>query len=322
MNATQRATTMAVPATPADKQQGQPAQSIITSHRRRASFDAIPYLFVAPQILLFSVFMFFPLGYAAFLSLNSWDPFEAPRFVAGRNYVHLVSDPVFWYALKNTLVYVVGTVPLSIGLGLLLAIGLNRGMRFQRALRSIYFLPVVVSGVVTALAAIWIFNDNYGLLNRLFQAVGLPRINWNSDPQWAMTSLIITTVWLRSGFCMIIYLAALQGIPKMLYEAAVIDGANRFQQFRSVTWPLLGAATLLLTIMNVIYSFHVFDLIFVMTGGGPGYSTTVLVQYIYNLAFTNGDMGYACAVAMALFVLILAFTIVQWLMSRRLELNG
>jgi multiple sugar transport system permease protein len=290
-------------------------------NRRAAISHSVPYLFIAPQILLFSVFMFFPLGYAAFLSLHSWDPFEAPRFVGGKNYLHLASDPIFWYALKNTLVYVVGTVPFSIGLGLALAIGLNRGKPLQRALRSIYFLPVVVSGVVTALAAIWIFNDNYGLLNRLFEVVGLPKINWNSSPQWAMTSLIITTVWLRSGFCMIIYLAALQGVPRMLYEAAVIDGANRFQQFRSITWPLLRPATLLLTIMNVIYSFHVFDLIFVMTGGGPGYSTTVLVQYIYNLAFTDGDMGYASAVAMALFAIILAFTILQWLMSRRSEIN-
>jgi multiple sugar transport system permease protein len=320
MNATKRPMTRPMTGVSASRQ-GQSVAPLL-SKGGGTSLRAIPYLFIAPQILLFSVFMFFPLGYAAFLSLHSWDAFESPRFVAARNYVHLASDPIFWYSLKNTLIYVVGTVPLSIGLGLALAMGLNRARPLQRALRSIYFLPVVVSGVVTALAAIWIFNDNYGLLNRLFEAVGLPRINWNSNPQWAMTSLIVTTVWLRSGFCMIIYLAALQGVPRMLYEAALIDGANRFQRFRSVTWPSLRPATLLLTIMNVIYSFHVFDLIFVMTGGGPGYSTTVLVQYIYNLAFTNGDMGYASAVAMALFALILAFTIVQWLMSRRSEINS
>ncbi len=121
MNATQRATTTAITGRSPDEQ-GQPAQPIITPHWHRMSSGAIPYLFVAPQIVLFSVFMFFPLGYAAFLSLHRWDPFEAPRFVGGRNYVHLVSDPVFWFALKNTLIYVVGTVPLSIGLGLLLAI--------------------------------------------------------------------------------------------------------------------------------------------------------------------------------------------------------
>jgi multiple sugar transport system permease protein len=321
MNPTRRATiTMAVTGKSPTRPSLKVAPALV--NRRAAISNAIPYLFIAPQIVLFSVFMFFPLAYAAFLSLHSWDPFEAPRFVGAKNYVHLASDPIFWYALKNTLVYVVGTVPFSIGLGLMLAIGLNRAKPLQRALRSIYFLPVVVSGVVTALAAIWIFNDNYGLLNRLFEDVGLPKINWNSSPQWAMTSLIITTVWLRSGFCMIIYLAALQGVPRMLYEAAVIDGANRFQQFWSITWPLLRPATLLLTIMNVIYSFHVFDLIFVMTGGGPGYSTTVLVQYIYNLAFTNGDMGYASAVAMALFAIILAFTIVQWLTSRHSEINS
>ncbi len=298
------------------------ATSAALVRRIKISRLVTPYLFITPQLVLFSVFMIFPLLYAAFLSFHGWDMFEAPRFIGLRNYTKLIGDPIFWYALRNTLIYVIGTVPLCIGFGLLLAIGLNRQMPFRRLMRSIYFLPVVVSGVVTALAAIWIFNDNYGLLNRLFQVVGLPRINWNSDPQWAMVSLIVTTIWLRSGFCMIIYLAALQSVPKMLYEAALIDGATAFDQFRYVTWPSMRPATLLLTIMNVIYSFHVFDLIFVMTGGGPGYSTTVLVQYIYNLAFTNGDMGYASAVGMALFVLILAFTLVQWALSRRSEINS
>ncbi|WP_375450237.1 carbohydrate ABC transporter permease [uncultured Devosia sp.] len=299
-----------------------PAEVLDAPPKHRFRFNPVPYLFVAPQLVLFAVFMFFPLAYAGFLSLHSWEMFAKPRFVGMRNYNHLINDPIFWYALRNTLVYVVGTVPLCIGFGLLLALGLNRSMPLRRTIRSIFFLPVVVSAVVTALAAIWIFNDNYGLLNRMFGAIGLPRINWNADPQWAMVSLIITTIWLRSGFCMIIYLAALQSVPVSLHEAAQIDGASPFERFLHVTWPSMRPTTLLLTILNVIYSFHVFDLIFVMTGGGPGYSTTVLVQYIYQLAFTNGDMGYASAVGMALFVMILAFTIIQWLLSRRSEING
>jgi multiple sugar transport system permease protein len=282
----------------------------------------VPYMFVLPQFALFSIFMFFPLFYALYISFYSWDMVGEPSFIGGANYARLLHDQVFWFALRNTLVYVAGTVPLSIGSGLLLAIALNRPMRGRGILRSVFFLPVVVSAVVTALAATWMFNDHYGLLNRLLTLIGLTPINWLSSPDWAMVSLIITTIWLRLGFCMIIYLAALQSIPASLYEAARIDGANVLQLFFNVTLPMLRPATLFLTIMCVIYSFHVFDLIFVMTGGGPGYSTVVLVQYIYQMAFQTSEMGYASAIGMALFTLILMFTAVQWLVSRRSEVSA
>jgi ABC-type sugar transport system permease subunit len=279
-------------------------------------------MFVLPQLALFSVFMFFPLGYALYISFHNWDMVGEPDFVGAANFVRLAHDPVFWFALRNTLVYVTGTVPLSIGAGLLLANALNRPMRGRGFFRSVFFLPVVVSAVVTALAATWVFNDNYGLLNRLLIFLGAAPVNWLSSPRWAMISLILTTIWLRLGFCMTIYLAALQTIPSTLYEAARIDGASKLQLFFTVTIPMLRPTTLFLTIMCVIYSFHVFDLIFVMTGGGPGYSTIVLVQYIYNTAFLTSEMGYACAIGMALFALILTFTIARWLMSRRSEISA
>jgi multiple sugar transport system permease protein len=183
----------------------------------------------------------------------------------------------------------------------------------------VYFLPVVVSSVATALIAAWLFNDNYGVVNAVLKQAGAGPVAWLSTPQWALPSIILTTLWVRIGFCMVVYLAALQSISPSYYEAAVIDGASRPQQFLYVTWPLLRPTTFLLLILNVIYSFQVFDLIYVMTGGGPGFSTTMIVQYIYRAAFANSEMGYASAMGMVLFVLILLFTLVQWRINRRTE---
>ena len=289
--------------------------------RRSSPQGLVPYLFIAPNVVLFSVFMLFPLGYAVFISLHDWDLVGDSAFTGLANYRRLVSDPLFWKALGHTLEYAGGAVPASLALGLLVAIGVNRRLPARTFLRSIYFMPVVVSAVATAVIASWLFNDNYGLINALLEQVGLPRVHWLSSPRWALPSLILTTLWLRVGFCMVVYLAALQSIPPMYYEAALIDGASTFRQFLHITWPLLQPTTFLLLIINVIYSFHVFDLVYVMTGGGPGYSTTVLVQYIFTSAFTTSEMGYASAMGIALYVLILVFTVVQWWAGRSSEIS-
>jgi multiple sugar transport system permease protein len=284
-------------------------------HRTRLA----PYLFIAPNLLLFSVFVFFPLLYAAYISVHQWSLIDTPEFVAAKNYTRLLSDGQFWQSLQNTLVYSIATVPTSLFLGLMLAIGLNRQLAARSLLRSLYFLPVVVSSVATAVIAAWLFNDNYGVINAMLKNVGIGPVAWLSTPQWALPSIILTTLWVRIGFCMVVYLAALQSISPSYYEAARMDGASRLQQFRFVTWPLLRPTTFLLLILNVIYSFQVFDLIFVMTGGGPGFSTTMIVQYIYQAAFASGEMGYASAMGMVLFVLILLFTLIQWRINRRTE---
>jgi multiple sugar transport system permease protein len=284
-------------------------------HRTRLA----PYLFIAPNLLLFSVFVFFPLLYAAYISVHQWSLIDTPEFVAAKNYTRLLSDGQFWQSLQNTLVYSIATVPTSLFLGLMLAIGLNRQLAARSLLRSLYFLPVVVSSVATAVIAAWLFNDNYGVINAMLKNVGIGPVAWLSTPQWALPSIILTTLWVRIGFCMVVYLAALQSISPSYYEAARMDGASRLQQFRFVTWPLLRPTTFLLLILNVIYSFQVFDLIVVMTGGGPGFSTTMIVQYIYQAAFASGEMGYASAMGMVLFVLILLFTLIQWRINRRTE---
>ena len=277
----------------------------------------VPYLFIAPNIALFTAFSFLPLIYAVYISLYDWGLIGEPSFIGMRNYLRLWQDPLFWRALANTLLYAAGTVPTAMAIGLLLALALDRRLPVRSLFRSLYFLPLVVSAVATGTIAAWIFNDNYGVLNALLARLGGPRIAWLSSPYWALPSLILTTLWVRVGFCMVVYLAALQSIPQMYYEAARIDGASALTQFRHITLPLLKPATFLLLVLSVIYSFHVFDLIYVMTGGGPGFSTTMLVQYIFRSAFVTSEMGYASAVGVALYGLILGFTVLQWRASRQ-----
>jgi ABC-type sugar transport system permease subunit len=240
-------------------------------------------------------------------------------FVGLGNYVDMLQDQEFLRAFYNTGLYTVGTVPTSIALGLLVALGLNRRLPGRTLLRSIFFVPVIISLVAVALTAAWIFNDNYGVINAVLDAVGIGSVPWLSSPKWAMPSLIIATLWIRLGFNMVVYLAALQSIPEELYDAARVDGATGWRRFRHITWPLLGPTTFLLLILNVIYSLHVFDLIYVMTGGGPGFSTTVLVQYIYQMAFTEGEMGYASAIGVVLYLMLLVFTVFQWRFTRQSE---
>ena len=284
-------------------------------HQRRFS----PYLFIAPNVALFTAFSFLPLLYAFYISFHDWGLITEPEFIGVRNYLRLMRDPLFWQSLEHTLVYAAGTVPPSMAIGLALALALNRKLPARLLLRSMYFLPIVVSAVAAGTIAAWLFNDNYGVINSMLVRLGLPRIAWLSTPQWALPSLIFSTLWLRIGFCMVVYMAALQSIPTMYYEAARIDGASALHQFRHITLPLLKPATFLLLILSIIYSFQVFDLIYVMTGGGPGFSTTMVVQYIYRSAFVTSEMGYASAMGMALYVLILVFTLLQWRASRQAE---
>lgn len=279
----------------------------------------IPYIFIAPNVVVFAVFMFVPILLAFYISLNEWTLIGTPTFVGLGNYLDMLEDSEFLRAFYNTGVYTLGTVPTSIALGLVVALGLNLKLPGRTLLRSIFFVPVIISLVAVALIASWIFNDNYGIINAALSAVGIGDVPWLSSARWAMISLIIATLWIRLGFNMVIYLAALQSIPTELYDAARVDGASGWRRFRHITWPLLGPTTFLLVIINIIYSLHVFDLIYVMTGGGPGFSTTVLVQYIYQMAFTEGQMGYASAIGVVLYLLLLIFTVFQWRVTRQSE---
>lgn len=279
----------------------------------------MPYLFIAPNLILFAAFSFIPLLYAVYISFFDWSLIGDAEWIGWANYRRMMVDPQFWQALAHTVVYAAVTVTASLALGLALALALNRRLPGRTLLRSVYFMPVVISAVATGTIAAWLFNDNFGVVNGVLVRLGLGRVNWLSSPNWAMPSLAIATIWVRLGFNMIVYLAALQSIPATYYDAAQIDGAGPWARFRAITLPLLMPATFLLLILNIIYSFQVFDLIYVMTGGGPGFSTTTTVQYIYQSAFMTNEMGYASATGVVLYVLILGFTAIQWRASRQSE---
>ncbi len=230
-----------------------------------------------------------------------------------KNFARLLTDETFKISALNTLYYVVGTVPATLACSLGLAVLLNKEIKGRNVFRAIFFFPYVAS--LVAVAVVWnmMFHPSMGPVNSILTALGVqnpPR--WSASVTWAMPTVILASIWKNMGYYMIIYLAALQGIPRELYEAARIDGANGRQCFKSITLPLLTPATFFVTMMLTINSFKVFDLIYVMTGGGPGRATNVLVYAIYNAAFIEFDYGYSSAMALVLFILVLAITILQF----------
>ncbi|RIX28750.1 carbohydrate ABC transporter permease [Amnibacterium setariae] len=294
------------------------------SSRRRARLreTLTGYAFVGPNLVLLGLFLLYPLVLAAVLSFSRYTGFGSPEWIGIGNYADLLSDAVFWRALINTTVFTVATLTLSLGLGLGLAVLLNKALPGRAVFRTIVYAPMVVSGVASGLIGVLMFDENTGVVDKALIAAGLPPIPWQSNGGAAMVAVILMTVWGRTGFNMVIYLAGLQGISEELYEAAELEGASAWQRFRSITVPLLGPSTFFLLIMNVIYSFQVFDLVFVLTGGGPGNATTMLTTYAYANAFTTRAQGYAAAIGMVLLVLMLGFAAVQWRLNRGRDVTG
>lgn len=291
--------------------------------RRRRHSDALAgYSFIAPNLLILALFLFIPVGWAVGISLQSTNGFGAGDFVGLDNFARLASDPVFWQSALNTALFTALIVPLSMGLGLGLAVLMNSVLPARGLFRTIIVLPMVISGVATALVGVLIFDQNNGVLNKLLKASGLGAIPWQSGGAAAFASVVLVTLWWRVGFNMIIYLAGLQGVEPELYESARIDGASAWKQFRYVTVPMVGPSTFFLLVMNVIYSFQVFDIVYVLTNGGPGYSTSVLVTYAYENGFVTRDQGYAAAIGIVLLILTLVFTALQWRFSRTRDQVG
>jgi ABC-type sugar transport system permease subunit len=290
--------------------------------RARVSETLVGYSFAAPNLVLLALFLLYPLVLAAVLSFSRYQGFGAPEWIGIGNYADLLSDAVFWQALGNTTLFTVATLLLSIGLGLALAVLLNPALPGRALFRTIVYAPMVVSGVASGLIGVLMFDENTGVIDKGLIALGLPGVPWQSNGSAAMAAVILMTVWGRTGFNMVIYLAGLQGIGQELYEAAELEGAGAWQRFRAITLPLLGPSTFFLLIMNVIYSFQVFDLVFVLTGGGPGNATTMLTTYAYANAFTTRAQGYAAAIGMVLLVLMLVFAAVQWRLNRGRDVTG
>ncbi|PDQ36170.1 MAG: sugar ABC transporter permease [Candidatus Lumbricidophila eiseniae] len=286
----------------------------------RLTESLVGWGFISPNLILMVIFLFLPILWAIQLSLQETKGFGTPEWVGWSNYVKLVTDPVFWQSMGNTIVFTLVTVPIDLAAGLGLAVLFNSALPARGIFRTIIVLPMVISGVASGMIAMIIFYQSNGLINKILVAMGLSPISWQSQGVPAMISVIVVAIWLRVGFNMIIYLAGLQSISPELYEAARIDGASRWQQFRRLTVLLVGPSTFFLLVMNVIASFQVFDLIFVMTGGGPGNSTSVLVTYAYRNGFQIREQGYGAAIGIVILIITLVFTFIQWKTSRTRDL--
>jgi multiple sugar transport system permease protein len=269
------------------------------------------YLFIAPAMVIFFVFTLLPVAIALYLSLTNYDVFTRIDWVGLGNYQDVFDDEFFWRALINTTTYTAWTIPLSMAIGLGLALILNQKLRGLGIYRTIYYVPVVTSMVAVAMIWIQLFDPLYGVLSNALEAIGIKGIDWLGDPNLAMPSVIVVSVWKIIGWNMLIYLAGLQGIPDYLKEAAAIDGANRWQSFFKITLPLLQPTTFFIFVTSLIGAFQVFDQVYVMTGGGPANATTTLVHQIYNAAFKALDMGYAAAMSFVLFGIILVISLLS-----------
>jgi multiple sugar transport system permease protein len=275
---------------------------------------AVGYAFLGLPLLGYIVFTILPVLGAFYLGLLRWDLLTEPRFVGLDNVVRLLGDGKFWNALKNTAVFCVGSVPLAIGGGLVLALLLNQRLPGIRVFRGLYYVPYVTSWVAVALVWSWLFDRDYGLVNLALHFVGVTGPAWLSDPRWALPAVMVVFAWKWMGFYALILLAGLQNIPPTLYDAAAIDGAGAWARFRHVTLPLLSPATFFVIVTALINALNVFDPIVVMTQGGPNDSTQTLVKYIVDNAFQFFQIGYASAIAAATFLLVLALTLGQnWL---------
>jgi multiple sugar transport system permease protein len=277
-------------------------------------------MFVAPNLTAVAVFMVFPLGFSLYMSFQNWDLFRPPKFVGLANYHSLFGgDPLFVVALRNSVEYTVGTVVPTVLIGLAVAGVLNRKVKGINFFRTIIFLPLAVSSVVMAVVWQFVFNTNNGLLNIMLGWIGIGPIPWLNDPKWAMLSLCTVSVWRSVPFATVILLAAMQGVPDNLYEAARLDGAGELRQFVSITVPLIRGAVSFVVVISIIHAFQAFDLVYVLTGGngGPETATYVLGIMLFQRAFSFLEFGYAAALAWVMFGILLVLTVLQLRLGRR-----
>jgi multiple sugar transport system permease protein len=284
---------------------------------RLARREAIEgYLCISPWLIGFILFGGGPILASAGISLTDWSLLSSPEFVGLKNYGTLYQDPLFWTAMRVTLIYTAANIPLTIALGFALAVLLNQNVRLIALWRTVFYLPAVVSGVAVALLWLWVFNPELGLANRFLGVFGIEPLGWYLSTQWALPMLIIMSLW-NVGGGMVIYLAGLQGIPTELYEAAQIDGASAWRRFFAVTIPMMTPVLFFQVVIGIINSLQVFTNAYIITQGGPANATLFYVLYLYLNAFSYFKMGYAAALAWILFLMILALTgLIFWSSSR------
>lgn len=267
------------------------------------------YLFISPFILGFTLWFLIPAGTALWLTFTDWNLITPPRYVGLQNIARLGEDKLFWQSLRVTTNYTMISVPLGLVLGFVLALLMNTKVRGISLFRTVYYLPSIVPAVASAVLWAWILNTEFGLLNAVLRWFGLPRVAWLQEPQWALPALILMSLWALGG-SMVIYLAGLQGIPDVYYEAAKIDGAGRWAQLRHITIPLMSSIIFFNLIIGIIASFQVFTAGYLITNGGPQNATLFYVLYLYRNAFQYLDMGYAAALAWVLFLIIMTLTLI------------
>lgn len=278
-----------------------------------------PYLFLLPALLVLGVTVFYPALQAFYLSFTEYgfDITQPPQWVGLANFRRLVGDRVFWRTLGNTMLYLVGVVPILVILPLGLAILVNRALPGIRWFRAAYYTPVVISMVVAGIAWRWLYAET-GLLNQLLQWLRLAEtgVPWLTSPQLALFSVMVVTIWKGLGYYMVIYLAGLQAIPTDLYEAAAIDGSDGWQKHWDITVPLMRPYLLLVAVISAISATKVFEEVFIMTQGGPRNSSKTIVYYVYEQAFQDLEMSYACTIGLVLFLLILGLSMLRLSFSR------
>lgn len=301
-----------------------PARPAEANRRRRRSYTGVvggrwftPYLFMVPGLTLFAVFFVWPAVTAIELAFYKYDVVDPAQYVGLKNFTTLLHDERFWTAMRNSLEMLVGLLPTSVVIPLLLAVLVNQKLRFIQAFRLVYYLPVVTSMVAIAVAWNYVFHLQ-GVLNWLLTGAGLLHqpVQYLLDPAWALPALIAVEGWKGMGTYMMIYLAGLQAIPQDLYEAARIDGANAWQRLRRVTMPLIVPYFAVALTVEMIDAMQVFTSVYVMTRGGPQDHTTTLGYYIWSTAFEHYDMGYASAMGLVLWVLLIAFALINYRATR------
>lgn len=296
-------------------------------NKKKKSFfknkTVVAYSFILPNLIGFCIFTLIPVIFSLLLSFCQWDSGNPIKFVGLDNFVRLFTkDSSFRIALVNTIYYTVVTVPLTLGLALFLAILMNKKLKGRVFFRSVLFFPYVASLVAVAVVWMALFNPDRGPVNSLLMAIGIsnpPR--WAASTTWAMPTIIGLTVWKGMAYYMIVYLAALQGVSNELYEAASLDGANKWQLFRHITWPSVTPTTFFIIMMLMVATFKSYDIMYITTQGGPGEATKVLAYHIFNSAFVNSEFGYASAIAMVLLSIIVVATLIQFKGEKKFTSN-
>lgn len=279
---------------------------------------ALAMLFLSPWIIGFIVFGLYPMGMSFYYSLCRYDVLRIPQFIGLENYKDLfLNDTYFWISIWNTLIFTILRTPVSIIGSLLLAVLVNNAVKGVKLFRTIYFIPSIITGVSLSVLWMWMLNPQYGLVNIGLEFFGISGPLWLKSPDWSKPAMVLMGLWSIGGGRMLVFLAALQGIPKNLYESVEIDGGSWWAKFRHITLPMLSPVIFMWTILDVIFSLQVFTEAYVMTKGGPLNSTMFFNLYLYFKAFDDYSMGYASALAWVLLVITLLITLIQFKVSKR-----